>query len=244
VPLGVIGFIVACGMVAVLLRWVPRRDARTSAGSKENQSWLWRAGRSSQVIPLLLCLVLLTLVPLPSQVAIAPSFSQFSLSPDIQTQVEPLTAQEKQFFADYPAVSAQKLRFQQGSMTGSLLLVHSPTWRAHHTPEACLLGSGYTLDGMVQRQFSETLAGRWISLNGGTHSAAYWFQSPQGTTDDFLTRLWAEVTRRESSWTLVSILFDQAYEPTHSGVQTFLTTVQSGVERSLRSTITTQQSAA
>lgn len=238
VPLGVIGFITACGMAAVLLRWVPRRDARTRADVGEKSGWLWRAGRSSQVIPLLVCLGLLTLVPLPSQGAIAPSFKHFALSPDIQTQVEPLTVQEKQFFADYPDVTAQKLRFQDGSMTGALLLIHSPTWRAHHTPEACLLGSGYTLDGMEQRQFSEEITGRWISLNQGTRSAAYWFQSPQGTTDEFFTRLWSQVTRRETSWTLVSILFDQAYEPMNSGVQTFLETVQSGVERSLQASLT------
>ena len=38
--------------------------------------------------------------------------------------------------------------------------------------------------------------------------AAYWFQSPTSTTDDYSTRVWEEIKNGQKDWVLASVVFD------------------------------------
>ncbi len=57
---------------------------------------------------------------------------------------------------------------------------------------------------------------RFISLGRGDEhaalSAAYWFQSATRVTDDYGTRIWADLSPQREEWALVSILFDDVYQ--------------------------------
>ncbi|MDX2244519.1 MAG: exosortase O [Leptolyngbyaceae cyanobacterium bins.302] len=233
-PLGLVGFVTACLVSLFLLRWVPRQQ--TLQGSESFKNILWRSlpPRITQGV-LITSLLSLTLIPTPSALtAPAPNLANLSLPSAINTTSIPLTPVEQEFFADYPGSVAHKVQFEAGEITGSWLLVYAPTWRAHHAPELCLMGTGYRVNRIESQQLSDTIAGRWLSLNEGQNSAAYWFQSSQQTTGDFLTRLWGEVTRRERNWVMVSVLFDQPHTAQEPDIQTLLNTLHHSIDRQLQ----------
>jgi hypothetical protein len=45
------------------------------------------------------------------------------------------------------------------------------------------------------------------------YSAAYWLQSASQTTDDYATRIWADLAPDKQPWVLVTILFDKGKAP-------------------------------
>ncbi|MGL5083400.1 MAG: exosortase O [Microcoleaceae cyanobacterium] len=240
VPLGIIGFITACVMSYGLLRWVPlippglSKKAGTKpkafrvplfvdapGGSQQNSSAL-----ALQFWVLAVCLFgLAFLPPAPVVASDLPALNALEWPAPMQAEAIPLSPSEQTFFTQYPGVVPEKQRFQFKTLSGSVLFVASSTWRSHHAPELCLVGSGYELNHMESQPLTPEVMGRWLTLNDGTRSAAYWFQSAHSTTDAFTQRIWSEVTRQESAWTLVSVLFDQPHQPNEPEVQQFLATV-------------------
>lgn len=219
VPLGVITFVAACGVTLFLLRWVPRSIMSIQSDRDQTKAL------SNAKLPFLLaaCLLAFTLIPHPPAPAAPPDVTKLHWSIAAQTETIPLTPTEQNFFASYPGVVAHKQRFAYQGLTGSVLLVSSPTLQVHHAPELCLIGSGFHLDRIAPQQFAAGPLARWLSLNDQTKTAVYWFQAPHQTTGDFLTRFWQEASRHESSWTLVSILLDEyhtADDPTLQGLVT------------------------
>ena len=69
------------------------------------------------------------------------------------------------------------------------------------------------------------VTGRWLTLDNGQKTSTYWFQSATRTTDDFFVRFWGEVFRKDTNWTLVSIVFNQAHSADEPAVQSFLALV-------------------
>ncbi|GET40516.1 exosortase O [Microseira wollei] len=201
---------------------------RDDRGSASPILLRFNSGRLSNLKSFLLaaCILGLTLIPHPPAISNSlPNLANLQWSSAIQTQPIELTLVEKDFFATHPGVVTQKQHFEFPGLTGSILFVSGPTLQAHHAPEMCLVGSGFRLDQIVQQQFAPRLFGRWLSLDDQTHSAVYWFQSPHQTTGDFLVRFWQQASRQESSWTLVSILFDKFHSPNDPVVQAFVTEV-------------------
>ena len=66
-----------------------------------------------------------------------------------------------------------------------------------------------------------------------TMSAAYWFQSPEQTTDDYGTRIWADLAVQRQRWVLVSILFDETPEPNAPEVQALVLSLHQAVAQAL-----------
>ncbi|HEY9602887.1 MAG TPA: exosortase O [Allocoleopsis sp.] len=147
----------------------------------------------------------------------------------------PLTPGERSFFDNYPSIVPDKQRFVLGNLSGSILVVANTTWRTYHPPELCLLSSGLKINQMEKKQLTPAVPARWLSVADGKYSAAYWFQSPKQTTDDFLSRLWSEVTRRQKNWLLVSVLFDRPLSPDSSEIRNFTTTIHNAIDHSLNS---------
>jgi exosortase O len=234
VPLGLMGFIAASLAAWGLLRWVPhhRQGQKTKRSIPEQTVSLKR--RLIGSIALTTSLLLLTLIPSPPQIStpIIP-LSALQWSPKMQVETLALNPVEQDFFANYPGVVAQKQRVEFSGLSGSLLFVSSPTWQAHHAPELCLAAIGYHIDAMTREQFTPAVLGRWLSLNQGQQAAAYWFQAPDRTSDNFLTRVLGEVLRQDPSWTLVSVVFDQSHQPDDAAVQAFVTTVHDSLDRVL-----------
>jgi exosortase O len=222
VPLGLMGFLVVSAATWGLLRWVPRQQ---NLGDLEKRS----PPRSTVKAPFIItaCILVLTLIPQPPIVATAAwDVSTLQWSPQIQVRPVPLNPYEQKFFARYPGVTTQKQKFQFQGITGSLVLVASPTWQAHHAPELCLTASGYRIESMKGQALTPKITGRWLRLDGGKKTATYWFQSATQTSDDFFVRFREEVFRTDPSWTLVSIVFDRSHSPNEPPMQNFLTLVR------------------
>ncbi|MBF2003400.1 MAG: exosortase O [Synechococcales cyanobacterium M58_A2018_015] len=235
VPLGLMGFAVVSLAMWGLLRWVPKaerkeRSAKPSTSRTTGRSWKVPR-RSALLVSLLLSAGFLGLsfVPRPVNAAPLPALDHLTWDAPIQAESIPLTTAEQNFFLQHPGVIAEKQQFQSGSLSGSMILVASPTWQAHHSPEVCYISSGFLLNQMTQQPLIPGGLGRWLTLDGGSMNAAYWFQSPSRTTDNYLDRLWADITHQERTWTLVSILFDQPHQPQDPEIQTFLNTVYTRV---------------
>lgn len=220
VPLGLCGFITVCCLTLFLLRWVPRQQPFV----KEQERT--RTPNLRNAVLTLGLLFGLTFVPHP--VATAPA-TLSDLQLPISTQAIDLTPTEQAFFTRYPGVVAQKQAFDLEGISGSMIFVASPTWQAHHAPELCFTGSGFKIDRMERRALTENVTGRWLSLNQGQQQAAYWFQSQEHTTDHYLDRVWREITRRDSQWTMVSILFDQPVSAESAELKTMVAGVQGAI---------------
>jgi exosortase O len=145
----------------------------------------------------------------------------------------PLSAAEHRFFDNYPSIVPEKRRFVSGDLSGSILMVANTTWRTYHPPELCLMGTGLKVDRMEKKSLTPAVQARWLSLGDGKYSAAYWFQSPKQTTDDFLSRLWSDVSRRQKNWVLISVLFDRSLSPDSTEIRNFTTTIHDAIDQSL-----------
>jgi exosortase O len=229
IPLGLAGFVTACLISLALLRFIPKQSSVTVAPSAQ----LPALNAKFTPVVVVVCLLGLCLLPQPRSLPMQPlNLGNLQLA-TIQTQAIPLAPVEQNFFAEYPETTAQKYRFTAPGLSGSMLLVASPTWRSQHTPELCLVGMGFEVDHMEAAQLTTAIQGRWLSLNRSKYAAAYWFQSPKRTTGDFLTRMWGEVSRQDSTWIMASILFDQAQSSDQASVQQLLTEVHTSLDRHL-----------
>jgi exosortase O len=221
VPLGLMGFLMASAIAWGLLRWVPRQQTLETL---ETRSSVHSTFKTPFIITA--CILALTLIP-QTQIVATPAWDVSTLqwSSQIRAQPVPLNPYEQKFFAHYPGVTTQKQRFQFQGITGSLILVASPTWQAHHAPELCLTASGHHIESMVGQALTPKITGRWLELDGGKKTATYWFQSATHTTDDFFVRFRGEIFRTDPNWTLVSIVFDQPHSPNEFSIKTFLNLV-------------------
>jgi exosortase O len=106
-----------------------------------------------------------------------------------------------------------------------MILVTSNTWRAHHRPERCFEVYGLTIDDSRPYLVNPNFPLRLVSLGAGDGksllSATYWFQSAAHTTDDYATRIWADLAPRRDRWVLVSILFDEVHDPNTDRIKAF-----------------------
>jgi exosortase O len=225
VPLGLMGFIVASLITWGLLRWIPRSRSVVLVEKPQTQRFTFKAP-----IVTITSILALTLIPHP-QITTTPTLdlSQLQWASSMQTQEVALNPYEQKFFANYPGVTTQKQKFEFQGLTGSIVLIASPTWQAHHAPELCLTAIGYHIDRMVGEPLTPTVTGRWLTLDGGKKTASYWFQSATRTTDDFFVRFWGEVFRKDPTWTMISIVFDQSHSTDEPAVQSFLTIVHDAV---------------
>ena len=135
------------------------------------------------------------------------------------------------------AESAARQRFEWRNITGSMILITSQTWRAQHRPERCFEVYGLSLDDSHTYLVTPDFPLRFVSLsygNGrGSLSATYWFQSVGRTTDDYGTRIWADLAPKRDRWVLVTILFDGVHDPSTADLQAFYLALHDGVVHSL-----------
>ncbi len=160
----------------------------------------------------------------------------------LATQPMPLKPDETEWLTRGGAESAERQRFQWRGLSGSMILITSSTWRAHHRPERCFAVYGLSLDESRTVLVPPGLPVRVVSL--GDHagrsmlSATYWFQSATRTTDDYATRIWADLAPRRERWVLVSILFDSAQDPQDADVQALYLALHDAVHSYLEGGVT------
>ena len=227
-PLGVLGFLGASFLTWLLLQKVPRYTSllptvRDTANYKSFK-FQWLLGT---------VIVLGIMGQFDPNKVNAATLKSINLPPEIVTEKLDLTVPEAEFFDNPANPLVEKLRFQSNNLSGSMLMVASNTWQAHHPPELCFLGNGFKIDNMDSKLINDAINARWLSLQDGELSAAYWFQSSQETTDDFVSRIWDHVAHRHKTWVLVSMLFDRSKDFDSQDIKDFTNTVYQTINQSL-----------
>ncbi|MEL6787684.1 MAG: exosortase O, partial [Cyanobacteria bacterium J06607_15] len=229
-PLGIVGFIIASTLTWKLLQKVPRQETNFShvAAASSDRSKQQHKNLNWIVAIVIILGAIGQLQPFQGeQIAL----SEINLPPTIATETLALTTAEADFFDNPANPLVQKLRFQAADLTGSMLMVASDTWQSHHPPELCFLGNGFKIDAMDSRLLNDSIHARWLSLQNGELSAAYWFQSQESTTDDFVARIWDHLAQRHKTWVLVSILFDQTETPDSAEIENFSDTIYQAINQ-------------
>jgi len=153
----------------------------------------------------------------------------------------PLRPDELEWLTRDGAESAARYRFNWRGVGGSMILISSTTWRAHHRPERCFEVYGLSLDDsraqLVRPDFPlrVVLLGdrRGTAKGESSLSAAYWFQSRARTTDDYATRIWADLAPARERWVMVSLLLDDRYDPDSPALRELYLTLHAAVARQL-----------
>jgi exosortase O len=149
-----------------------------------------------------------------------------------------LTAQEHDWLDIGGVEAAYRWRFDWHGLSGSMLFVTSTDWRAQHRPERCFEVYGLDTLSSETRLVAADFPIRYLSLGNeqlsNSLSAVYWLQSEQQTTDDYATRIWADLAPQKQRWVLVTILFDQAIDPQADEEQMLFTALRSTVFTTLK----------
>jgi exosortase O len=205
-------------------------------------------GRQSHLIPqrpiwlapaLAAAILVMALVYTPRpQTGLTQSPPTWEFPAGLVTEPMPLKSDEVEWLTRDGAESADRRRFEWRGITGSMILISSTTWRAQHRPERCFEVYGLSLDDSHTYLVAPNFPVRFVSLSDGEghvrSSATYWLQSADRTTDDYGTRIWADLAPRRQRWVLVTILFDGAYDPHSTNIQAFYTALHAAVAQSLK----------
>jgi exosortase O len=230
VPLGVLAFCAACAAAVWLLRLGQHETAR----KEETPLLLPRPVWLRPLVALAMFALGMAYAARPPGVLAAPPDWEFPVA--LKLQPLPLTPQEIDWFNRDGAASVDRRRFEWRGLTGSMILITSSTWRAQHRPERCFEVYGLALNDSRTILVAPDFGVRFVSLGGGRGprlSASYWFQSATRATDDFGTRLWADLAPRRERWVLVSILFDRELDPQAAESQSFYRALYDAVRRNL-----------
>jgi exosortase/archaeosortase family protein len=183
-------------------------------------------------------LVLMVLLYTPrSGPASAHTPPAWNFDPQLASEPWPFSPGEQKWLSQGEPLDAGRWRFQWGDFSGSVLIISSQTWRAHHRPERCFevygLSSNHTQTFLAAADFPL----RQLTLGNDSqrdlYAATYWFQSADRITDDYGTRMWADLSADQQPWTLVTVLFDQAYDPQDPQLVELYKTLRQSVHNSL-----------
>jgi exosortase O len=255
VPLGVLGFMGACAAAVALLRWQRRAGpaitrahramADAEAGQHEKTGDIRSTIRLQSIshptwfAPALAATILLMALGYASrpQSGLAQAPPNWEFPAEMVTTPTPLKPDELEWLTRGGAESADRRRFEWRGVTGSMILITSKTWRAHHRPERCFEVYGLSLDDTRTHLVDSNFPVRFVSLSYGEGrdkwSATYWFQSRDGVTGDYGARMWADLSPEREQWVLVTILFDGVYDPNTPDIQAFYTALRNAVARGL-----------
>lgn len=243
IPLGVLGFVGACAAAVALLRLLPRPFGARAGVRGEVEGGRGEDTPLSHPLWLSPCLVAAilamaaTYVP-HSQVGLTQPPPRWEWPAGLVVNPTPLEPDEIGWLSRDGAESAERWRFEwrasEGQpISGTLTIVSSTAWRAHHSPERCLTLYGLSIDDSRTQLVDPAFPLRLVSLRSGQRSqlGAYWFQSATQTTDDYATRIWADLAPARQRWVMVSIVFDGAYDPQSADIQALYTALHTGVAR-------------
>jgi exosortase O len=260
VPLGVLGFVAACAGAVALLRLQQPAPVPFAEDTRDRESALSPTlTRPTWLAPVLAATILaMALAYTPRQeTGLAQPPPAWEFPTGLVTEPEPLKPDEVAWLTRGGAESADRRRFEwhgsdgsaagstasstagsvSDSISGSMILITSTTWRAQHRPERCFEVYGLSLDDSRTHLVAPDFPIRFVSLGygdgRGLMSATYWFQSLDRVTDDYATRMWADLAPRRDRWVLVTILFDRVHDPHAANVQAFHIALRDAVARSL-----------
>jgi exosortase O len=149
--------------------------------------------------------------------AVAQTQPSWVFSEEIITEPWPLSPGEVEWLSSGGALQGDRWRFRWQDYSGSILFITSDSWRAHHRPERCFQVYGLSVEEAQTYLMQPDFSFRFLMLGAGrdkvAYSAVYWLQSPDQATDDYASRIWADLSPDHETWVLVTVLFDEAYDP-------------------------------
>ena len=230
VPLGVLGFVAACAAAVWLLRRTTPFTIQNSPFNLHNAPFTpWLA----PVLLITITLMALAYTPRP-QTGLSQAAPDWSFPAEMHVEPLPLKPDELAWLTRDGADSASRYRFAWGEVGGSMILITSHTWRAHHRPERCFEVYGLSLEESRTHLIGPDFPLRQVSLGSSSdpaqYAAAYWFQSATQTTDDYATRIWADLSLERQRWVLVTILFDENVDPHQADVQSLYLALHEAVD--------------
>jgi exosortase O len=232
VPLGIIGFLVACFGALSLLRWCGKAPSSPMTGqpvSPPRPRWL--------AFGLTAVLVGLILVYVPAPQPVTATSLAWEFPEDLQVKEWPLTPMETNWLSNGGAnrVNGSRWRFQWQGTSGSLLFITSDSWQSHHRPERC-----FTVYGLEVQEARLWLADadfplRWLTLGSPQtsqtlYTAGYWLQSSDQVTDDYAVRIWDDLSPQPKIWVLVTILFDKPADPAGAEIEALFSVLHRTVQ--------------
>lgn len=233
VPLGILGFGLVCVVVVWLLRGLPRADVMAQEidmPAKPSSHWL------ALFLIIAIALMMVAYTPRP-QTELTQASMAWVFPENLHTEAMPLKPDELEWLTRDGAESAHRQRFQWGELRGTMILITSKTWRAHHRPERCFEVYGLSLDDSRTHLVDGKIPVRYVALGDGNHnsllSATYWFQSANQITDDYAARIWADLSPERDRWVLVSVLFDDTVDPNATDVAALYEALQESVAANL-----------
>jgi exosortase O len=240
VPLGVLGFATACAVAAALVRRqpAPGDEPPGQAVPAPPGQAVPAPPRPVWLAPLLgVAILAMALVYAPHpQTGLAQPPPDWEFPAELVTTPMPLKPDEVAWLTRGGAESADRRHFTWRGASGSMILITSTTWRAQHRPERCFEVYGLSLEDSRPYLVAPDLPVRLVLLSDRARmqvSAAYWFQSAGRTTDDYATRIWADLAPQRERWVLVSILFDNVRDPRAPDIQALYAALHAAVARSL-----------
>lgn len=241
--LGLLGFVIACGIAWGLLHYFAPISNTVTAGLKHHKT----PPSSHPLIPasaiLSLILVFALLYQPMAKQPINKTTHYIQLPAHYQSKEAALSVQERDFFANNHA-QIQKLSFtlqtanNNKRLSGSMIFVWSRYWKTQHVPENCYLGQGFSITEKGVWQLAKQTHIRFLALNRpqqteSEHSTTmaqtglYWFQSAHKRTPDYSSRVMDGLFNRDDEWVMVSILWDEAISM--DSVAPFITELQTHI---------------
>ncbi|MBK8202564.1 MAG: archaeosortase/exosortase family protein [Bdellovibrionales bacterium] len=137
VPIGLIGFLVAC----IATYWIFRELAQKA----EPASDAYTNGFSYKAIGIITSILIFAISI--NQIKPAKAIEENSLKTYQEAKDSlPLTDKEKDLFLRHGVIAFQKKKFDIEGIRGTSFLVLSKSWRGHHHPEQCLQGQGLLIE--------------------------------------------------------------------------------------------------
>lgn len=235
VPLGVMGFVGACAAAVGLLR-IQSRKSRDFSTLNSKDAFAASPKYFSMILGVSIALMGLLYAPRPES-GLSHTASVWNFPSELKTRELPLKPDELAALTRDGAESATRLEFEWHGITGSMILVPSRTWRAHHRPERCFEVFGLQLNDSRAQLVATDFPLRAVMLrdpkSDASLNAAYWFQSATRTTDDYGTRIWADTAGSSERWVLVSILFNKPIAPNDAQVMSLYRALHDSVAHEL-----------
>lgn len=219
--LGVIGFVFSCALVYFITRtnFFIRFNKKGLQFSWTIKNPLKNSALISKVMAGLLFLLMIPGIYFlqKPQAQVKPDKLQLSWSEYFSAEALALNPKEELFLSNQGG-QGHKISFENNGLQGSILIIKSGGWRSHHNPEYCIKAGGNKIMHISTVRLNDATSLKWLKVNEAS-SACYWFQGPDGSTDDFSTRIWAEILGKQNDWLLVSVVFNNETEFDNDSVQ-------------------------
>lgn len=202
IPLGVTGFTVSCLFIYFISRRLQKNEQTSISDTR-------RYNPGAAILLLFILVAAICCQPMLIQQHEPTIRTRLVDFPFPHQPAEPSDL-EKKMFIRHGVSHYQKIQYTFGSISGTLFLIKSKSWRGHHNPEQCMIGRGLTISNAYSHLIDASTPIHLVAHKEENSKAAYWFVSRDQITDDYGSRVWANITHPDKEWVMVNTYFTTA----------------------------------